>query len=397
MLSGRRVVLGVSGSIAAYKAADLARRLVRVGAEVTAVLTENACRFITPLTLRTLTQRPVVTEFFSDPQSPVPHISLAQWADLICLAPATADLIARAAQGRADDLLAALILDTRAPVLWAPAMNTRMWENFLTQENVQKLTSLGHHWVHPASGDLACGETGKGRLAEVEDIVQAASDVLSPPGPWSGQAVLITAGPTREPWDAIRYLSNRSSGKMGFALAAAAAARGARVTLVSGPVDLAPPPGVRLVSITTAREMHAAVLSEFPDAQVIIAAAAVADFRPAHYRDGKMKKQEAPPTLELVPNPDILLELGKKKEGRILVGFAAEDQELVSGGRAKREKKNLDLIVANRANGADSAFGAEAAAVTLIDAQNKVEEIPRQSKEQLAGIILDRVEKLFKT
>ncbi len=397
MLSGRRVVLGVSGSIAAYKAADLARRLVRAGAEVTAVLTENACRFITPLTLRTLTQRPVVTEFFSDPQSPVPHISLAQWADLICLAPATADLIARAAQGRADDLLAALILDTRAPVLWAPAMNTRMWENSLTQENVQKLTSLGHHWVHPASGDLACGETGKGRLAEAEDIVQAASDVLSPPGPWSGQAVLITAGPTREPWDAIRYLSNRSSGKMGFALAAAAAARGARVTLVSGPVDLAPPPGVRLVSITTAREMHAAVLSEFPDAQVIIAAAAVADFRPAHYRDGKMKKQEAPPTLELVPNPDILLELGKKKEGRILVGFAAEDQELVSGGRAKREKKNLDLIVANRANGADSAFGAEAAAVTLIDAQDRVEEIPRQPKEQLAGIILDRVEKLFKT
>lgn len=395
MLAGRRILLGVTGSIAAYKAAELARQLVRAGCEVTAVMTPNACRFITPLTLRALTQRPVATEFFADPSSPVPHISLAQWAELVVVAPATADSIARAAQGRADDLLAALLLDTRAPVLWAPAMNARMWEHALTQANVQTLTKLGHQWVQPAEGELACGEIGRGRLAPVETIIAAADRMLSPQGPLAGKQVLITAGPTREPWDAVRFLSNRSTGKMGLALAAEAAGRGARVTLILGPVALALPAGVRVIPVTTAQEMHAAAMAEFPDAQVVIAAAAVSDFRPAHPQAGKLKKDHMPQALELLPNPDILREMGERKTGQILVGFAAESEELETRGRAKLAAKHLDLLVANQAAGPGDAFAAEEAAVLLLDRGGRAEFVPRQPKPQVAALICDRLEKLL--
>jgi phosphopantothenoylcysteine decarboxylase / phosphopantothenate---cysteine ligase len=395
MLAGRRILLGVTGSIAAYKAAELARQLVRAGCEVTAVMTPNACRFITPLTLRTLTQRPVVTEFFSDPASPVPHITLAQWAELIVVAPATADAIARAAQGRADDLLAALLLDTRAPVLWAPAMNVRMWEHPLTQANVQALSQLGHRWVQPAEGELACGETGRGRLAPVEEIVAAVDRMLSPRGPLAGKQVLITAGPTREPWDAVRFLSNRSTGKMGLALAREVAERGARVTLILGPVEITPPAGVRVIRVTTAAEMHAAALAEFPNTQVVIAAAAVSDFRPAHPHENKLKKDQTPRTLELLPNPDILRELGERKTSQILVGFAAESEELEARGRAKLAAKHLDLLVANQAAGPEDAFAADEAAVILLDRDGQVETVPRQPKPRLAALICDRLEHLL--
>lgn len=395
MLAGRRILLGVTGSIAAYKAAELARQLVRAGCEVTAVMTPNACRFITPLTLRTLTQRPVVTEFFADPASPVPHISLAQWAELIVVAPATADSIARAAQGRADDLLAAVLLDTRTPVLWAPAMNARMWEHPLTQAHVQTLTQLGHRWVQPVEGELACGETGRGRLAPVTEIVAAADRILSPPGPLAGKNILITAGPTREPWDAVRFLSNRSTGKMGLALSREAASRGARVTLVLGPVELAPPAGVRVIPVTTALEMHAAAMAEFPASQVVIAAAAVSDFRPAHPQANKQKKDQTPPALELLPNPDILREMGECKHGQVLVGFAAESEDLEARGRAKLAAKRLDLLVANQAAGPEDAFAAEEAAVLLLDRDGHTEAVPRQSKPRLAALICDRLEQLL--
>lgn len=395
MLAGRRILLGVTGSIAAYKAAEVARQLVRAGCEVTAVMTPNACRFITPLTLRTLTQRPVATEFFADSASPVPHVSLAQWAELVVVAPATADSIARAAQGRADDLLAALLLDTRAPVLWAPAMNTRMWEHPLTQANVQTLTRLGHQWVQPAEGELACGETGRGRLAPVEEIIAAADRILSPQGPLTGINLLITAGPTREPWDAVRFLSNRSTGKMGLALAREAAGRGARVTLVLGPVEIAPPAGVRVIPVTTAAEMHAAAMAEFPNAHAVIAAAAVSDFRPAHPQTNKQKKDQTPPVLELLPNPDILREMGERKNGQVLVGFAAESEDLEARGRAKLNAKRLDLLVANQAAGPEDAFAADEAAVLLLDRDGRTEAVPRQSKPRLAALICDRLEQLL--
>ena len=389
----RRVILGVCGGIAAYKAADLARRLTLEGCEVTVVMTANACRFVTPLTFRTLTGHPVATEFFSDPASPLPHISLAQWAQLVVVAPATADCLARAAQGRADDLLAAILLDTSAPILWAPAMNTRMWEHPLTQANVKKLADLGHGFVGPSAGLLACGEEGQGKLAPVEEIVTAVRARLMPSGPFLGKRVLVTAGPTREPWDAIRFLSNRSSGRMGYALAAEAHRRGAEVTLVSGPVALTPPAGVRTLAVTTAREMHAQALALFPETDIVIAAAAVADFRPGAPADKKIKKQNMPAALELVPNPDILADMGRAKARQLLVGFAAEsDPNLEDAAREKMKKKNLDFIVANAAGGDRDAFGAEHSSALLLDARGGRLELARQSKDGLAGAILDAVE-----
>jgi len=395
MFAGQHVVLGVTGSIAAYKAAELARRLVQAQAEVTVVMTENACRFITPLTFRTLTNRPVATEFFSDPVSPVPHVSLAKWADLILVAPATADILARAAVGRADDLLTAVILDTAAPILWAPAMNVRMWENPITQENVRRLTAQGHQWILPTEGELACLESGRGRLAEVERIVETVRQVLSPSGPLAGKKVLITAGPTYEAWDAIRFLSNRSSGRMGYSLAHEAQRRGAEVTLVSGPVALTPPAGVRVIHTTTAQEMYTAAMAEFAKMDVVIAAAAVADFRPAQVFSEKIKKTLTPPPVELIPNPDILLEMGKQKRQQILVGFAAECEEPAKAGAEKRARKNCDLMVANYAAGPEDAFASESATVMLIDTQDNVQSFPRQSKNQVAALICDRIEEML--
>lgn len=396
MLSGRRVVLGVSGGIAAYKAAEVARALVKSGCEVSVVMTASACRFITPLTFRALTRRPVATELFADTHSAVPHVSLARWAELVLVAPATADVLARAAQGRASDLLAALILDTTAPVLWAPAMNATMWSHPLTQANLRRLAALGHRFVPPGQGDLACGEQGAGRLAETGEILAAVQRILSPSGPLAGKRVLVTAGPTREVWDAVRFLSNRSSGRMGYALAAEARDRGAQVTLVSGPVSLPAPDGVQVVRVTSALEMQAAVQEAFPAADVVMAAAAVADFRPARPSQEKIKKGQMPPVLELTPNPDILAELGRSKTHQLLVGFAAETAADLEGpAQAKLRAKHLDLIVANHASGAEDAFGAETTSVLLLTARGQKQEILQRSKPELAAAILDLIENLL--
>lgn len=397
MLAGRRILLGVSGGIAAYKAAELARRLVKEHAQVQALLTRNASRFVSPLTFRTLTGRPVATRLFSDPHSPVPHIALAKWPELILVAPATADCLARAAAGRANDLLSAVLLDTEAPILWAPAMNTRMWSHPLTREHVRRLREIGQHFVEPEPGELACGESGSGRLAGLEAILSSTRALLAPRSALAGRRVVITAGPTREPWDAVRYLSNRSSGKMGYALALAARQRGAEVVLISGPVSLPKPEGIRVIPVTTALEMHAAALEEFPKAKAAIAAAAVADFRPARAVAGKIKKNgENPPVLELAPNPDILLEWGKRKQpGQILVGFAAESSRALEHAAAKRAAKHCDLMVVNAAGGPEDAFEAEESRVYLLDSGDRAEELPRQPKSRTAEMILDRIEKMF--
>ncbi len=396
MLYGRRIILGISGSIAAYKAAELARLLVREGAEVTAVMTPNACRFITPLTLRTLTGRPVASDLFSDAQTALPHIRLAQWAEAVVVAPATADLLARCAQGRADDLLSAVLLDTSAPVLWAPAMNTRMWENPLTRENVRRLAACGHRFVEPQTGALACEDSGKGRLASLPEILSSVRDLLQARGSLSGKKILITAGPTREPWDAVRFFSNRSSGRMGYALAAECQRRGAEVTLLSGPVTLDPPEGVRILRVTTAREMHQQAREVFPGVEAVIAAAAVADYRPAETHPDKLKKQNGRRQLELERNPDILEEMGRQKNGRVLVGFAAEtDEDPEPAGREKLRAKNLDLIVVNRASGPEDAFGSEETSALLLDAAGQRWEIPRQPKTEIARLVIDRLENLL--
>ncbi|MCK5218812.1 bifunctional phosphopantothenoylcysteine decarboxylase/phosphopantothenate--cysteine ligase CoaBC [bacterium] len=395
MLKDRRVLLGVSGGIAAYKAAEITRSLIRENCQVTVVMTRNACRFITPLTFQALTGRPVATELFSGTEAPVPHISLAKWPDLILLVPATADLLARTASGRANDLLAALILAAEVPVLWAPAMNTHMWKNPLTQENIKRLVAAGHAFVQPGTGELACGDIGEGRLADNGEILDAVRKVLITKGKLSGYRILITAGPTREPWDAIRFLSNRSSGRMGYALAMEAGRRGAEVSLVSGPVNLAAPSGVRIVNVNTAREMYDVVMPEFPETDIVIAAAAVADFRPAEICQGKLKKYPAQSAIPLEQNPDILMEMGRRKQKQILVGFAAETHNLVPAGIAKRKAKNLDLIIVNHASGPEDAFGAEAARVLLIDDSDAVRELPRQDKHQTAAIILDQLEELL--
>ncbi|MBN1596250.1 bifunctional phosphopantothenoylcysteine decarboxylase/phosphopantothenate--cysteine ligase CoaBC [candidate division FCPU426 bacterium] len=395
MWEGRRVVLGVTGSIAAYKAAELARRLVQKQAAVTVLMTRNACRFVTPLTFQTVTGRPVATELFSDPSTPVAHVSLAAWAECVLVAPATADSLARAAQGRADDLLAAVILDTAAPVVWAPAMNTRMWENPATRENVGRLAARGHHIIMPAEGELACGESGAGRLPETEEIISAVEKILAPAGPLAGKKVLVTAGPTREPWDAVRFLSNRSTGKMGYQVAAAARKRGARVVLVSGPTPLPSPPGVRMVPVVTAQEMHDAAMVEYADADVVVAAAAVADFKPVQPLPGKIKKGQAPAAITLAPNPDILLEMGKQKGPRVLVGFAAESGDPVEPAKEKRVRKHCDLMVANQAEGPEDAFAKDEAAVIFVDAQGQVENHPRQAKEKIAALLCARVEKIL--
>ncbi len=390
-LTGKRILVGVCGGIAAYKAAEVARKLVKAGAEVSVVMTANATRFVTPLTFRTLTSRPVATDLFSDPGSPVPHISLATWPDLIIVVPATADLISRAAAGRANDLLAAILLDTPAPVLMAPAMNSRMWRHRATQANLEKLRSWGMTMVSPGRGDLACGEIGEGRLAEVDEIVAAVRARFQPSGPLAGKHVLITAGPTREAWDAIRFLSNRSSGKMGYALAAEAQRRGAKVMLISGPVSLIPPAGVDFRSVENAQEMEEAALAAYPKADVVIAAAAVADYKPEAPQEIKIKKTSETMSIPLVPTPDILKKMGEQKTHQLLVGFAAENEDPLRFGLEKMRRKHCDLMISNYASGPQAAFNQEKATIFMLDEQQQ-EQIPSQSKTVLAGLILDRVE-----
>lgn len=390
-LSGKTVVLGVTGGIAAYKAAELVRLLTKAGAEVQVIMTRAATEFVTPLTFQSLSHNPVHTELFNLIQEQeIGHISLADRADLLIIAPATANIIGKIAHGIADDLLTTTVMATRAPVLLAPAMNVNMYRNSFYQENEVRLRQHGYHFVDAEHGSLACGWEGAGRLAAPERIVDAACALLTPKD-MVGTTVLITAGPTREELDPIRYISNHSSGRMGYALARAAVHRGARAILVSGPVNLEPPAGVELQKVTTALQMHEAVMGWAADCSVVIKAAAVADFRPAARSSSKLKKQQAELTVQLERNPDILAELGRLPNRPFLVGFAAETADLEVHAAAKLAAKNLDMIVANDVTQEGAGFNVATNVVRLLYRDGTIEPLELMPKDALADLILDRV------
>ncbi len=396
-LKGKKILLGVTGSIAAYKAAAWVRNLRQDGAGVTVAMTKAGCRFVSPLTFAALSGNRVFTGMFDASDSEhIPHISLARGHDLILAAPATAGTIARLANGLADDLLATVILATDARVLICPAMNSRMFNHPATQENLARLKGFGYVIVEPSSGSLACGEEGPGRLADWDTVREAMLKALSPQD-LCDRSVLITAGPTREPLDPVRHLSNRSTGKMGFALARIARRRGAAVTLVTGPTVLSPPPGVEVVRVNTAAEMRTAVLRRADSVSVIVMAAAVSDYRPMEKALHKIKKTASPAELKLVRNEDILKELGElKKAGNtaFLAGFAAESRDHLAAGRRKLKDKNLDLIVINDIVGDEVGFGAETNQVILVDRDGREESLPLLTKEETAGRIWDGIAQL---
>ncbi len=394
---GRRILLGVTGSIAAYKAVEVVRELVKREAEVQVVMTEAATRFVAPLTFETLSRQPVLLDMFTLAYgSQIGHIEATARADLFVIAPATANTIAKLTHGLADDFLSNIYLASRCPILLAPAMDSDMYQHGAVQENLARLRDRGVHIVGPASGELASGLVGPGRLVEPQEIVEAIEGLLASSRNLAGEVVLVTAGPTREPLDPVRFLSNRSSGKMGYAIAEAAAFRGARVVLVSGPTALPSPRGVELIQVETAQEMHDAVLTSLEAATVVIKAAAVADYRPKHVAQRKIKKDETVPEVTLEATPDILAEIGKRKGRRVVVGFAAETDELVQNARKKLQRKNLDLVVANDVSQRGAGFDSDTNVVKILDAQGGVEELSLQTKRSVADKILDRVVGLLK-
>ncbi|WP_020675768.1 bifunctional phosphopantothenoylcysteine decarboxylase/phosphopantothenate--cysteine ligase CoaBC [Geopsychrobacter electrodiphilus] len=396
MLYGKTIVLGVSGGIAAYKAVELLRLLTKARAEVHVVMTKNAREFVTPLTFQTLSHHPVHTEMFDlNQEQEIGHISLADRADLFLVAPATANLIGKLANGLADDLLSTSLMATKAPVLLCPAMNTNMYENVHYQRNHRLLVADGYHLLEPISGDLACGWQGAGKLPDPQQIFAEACRLLAP-ADLTGVRLLITAGPTREELDPVRYLSNYSSGKMGYAIARVAAARGAAVTLISGPVALSAPAGVKTLQVTSALEMQSVLNENYAEVDVVIMAAAVADYRPAHKAEQKIKKNTSEFSLSLERNPDLLAELGQRKTGQILVGFAAETENLVANATTKLKNKNLDLIVANDITAEGAGFGSETNLVKLLFADGRQEELPLLSKDEVAAQLLNRIVLLLK-
>ena len=395
-----RIALGVTGGIAAYKAAELARLLIQRGHEVQAILTDSAKQFITPLTFATLTGRKAITTLFSEGSaestyaSSVEHIGVAQENDLLLVAPATAHVLAQFAHGLASDFLSTLYLAFTGPVVLAPAMNTNMWEHPATRSNLDTLRGRGHVVVTPGDGFLACGVIGPGRLAEPEEIADAVDHACRPPvRDLAGETVLITAGPTQEPIDPVRFLSNRSSGKMGFALAEAAAARGAQVILIAGPVDLTTPSGVERVDVKTAEEMRRAVFAHLEGVSIVIKCAAVADFHVAMIPQHKIKKTMARFSVELDPTPDILAELGRKKGDRLLIGFAAETENLVHEAKRKLEAKNCDMIVGNLVGRSDTGFESDDNQVVLVTRAGTTE-LPRAPKRVIADQIFTESMKL---
>ena len=389
-LRGRRVVLGVTGGIAAYKAVEVCRLLVDAGAFVSPVLTEDAQRFIGAVTFSALASEPTRTSLFDD-ADPIPHTRLGQGAHLVIVAPATAKLLGRYAAGISDDLLTATLLATRAPVLLAPAMHTEMWEHPAVVDNVAKLSSRGVTFVGPEAGHLAGGDDGPGRLASPEAIVAAAADVLAAGHDLAGVRVVVTAGGTREPIDPVRFIGNRSSGKMGHALADAASRRGAAVTLVTTST-LASDTAVEVVRVDTAEEMHDAVMARFAESDVVVMAAAVADFRPKAVANQKIKKHDGPPEVVLEATPDILAALGERKEPhQVLVGFAAETEHVREHAAAKLAAKRVDFIVANDVSAPGSGFEVDTNQAILLDSTGRAEELPLQSKADLADAVFDRV------
>jgi len=393
------VALGVTGGIGAYKAVEVARGLQKRGHEVVAVMTHSATRFVGPVTFEAITRRHVITDQFeAGMNADIEHIALASTIDLLLIAPATANIIGKLANGIADDFLSTLYTATRAPVLVAPAMNSQMFEHEAVRRNLDTLAARGVRFVEPGEGYLACGWIGKGRLAEPDEIVEAAEAVLRPAGPLRGQRVMVSAGPTYEDFDPVRFVGNRSSGKMGYALAAEAARRGAEVTLVSGPTTLEAPPVREVVRVRSAAEMHEAVVSRAGDMHVVVMAAAVADYAPVNPAGQKVQKRGDELTLVMRKTPDILGELGLRRlssgRGPVLVGFAAETENVLAHAVQKREQKHADIIVANDVSRSDAGFDVEQNAVTIIGADG-VAELPLQSKARVAAEILNRVERLL--
>lgn len=390
-LSGVSLVLAVTGSIAAYKAVSLLRLLRRESATVSVVMTAGACRFVTPLTFEVLSGAHVATDLFEAHQEMV-HLSLPEQAQAIVIAPATANCLAKAALGLADDLLSTMLLTTQCPVIFAPAMDGDMWQHPTVVEHVAALRKRGAIIVEPEEGPLASGRLGHGRLADETRILAAVQAAVHPRRDWSGRKVLISAGPTQEAIDPVRYISNRSSGKMGYALAEAARERGAEVLLVSGPTSLPSPAGVEYCPVTTAEEMRKAIMDRFAWSDTVIMAAAVADFRPARPSNHKLKKRQGPVThLELEPTDDILRELGERQTNQLLVGFAAETEDLLAHAREKLHAKGVDLLVANDVTAAGSGFGSDTNRVVLLSHHDEAEELPLLSKRDVADRILDRM------
>ena len=393
MLSNKNIVLGVTGSIAAYKAAELASQLTQAGAAVHVIMTDEAAQFVSPVTFRALTGKPVVTEMFDlASEFSIEHVSLARAADIVVIAPATANIIAKLAAGMADDMLCCTVLATRAPVLIAPAMETRMYDNQATQDNLSELKSRDFTMVGPSAGWLASGREGLGRLADVSEILGVIHRVLGRGGDLAGKNVVVTAGGTQEPIDPVRYIGNRSSGKMGYALAAAARDRGARVSWVAAPAWIVEPVGVEVIKVKTAQEMRQAVEALAPRTDALIMAAAVADYRPKSASGQKIRKGDAALTLELECTPDIL---GTVKGSFIKVGFAAESANLEENAKEKLKQKGLDLIVANDISSSDSGFDVDTNRVTIIDKEGGVDGLPLLTKHEVAGRILDRVAQLL--
>ena len=416
MLKDKNTILGVTGGIAAYKCVDLVSRLRKQGANVHVILTKGAQNFVTETAMREISGNPVVTSMWQEIQQyDVEHIALAQLADVVLVAPATANVIAKCACGMADDMLTTTLLATQAPVFLAPAMNTNMYENPITQQNLHTLLERGCHIIEPAAGHLACGTNGVGRMPEPQELVEilvnffATVKELAEPDEvdslqhlaeeldFSGLNILVTAAGTREPIDPVRYIGNRSSGKMGYAIAEAARDLGANVTLISGPSALTPLAGVNFFKVESARDMRRLVLENFPESQIVIKAAAVADYRVKNVADHKIKKNDEELTLVLEKNPDILKELGQKKQkGQVLVGFAAETQNLIQYAQSKLEKKNLDMIVANDVSKPQAGFNVDTNLIKLLKRDGSIEELPLMSKKDLAYIILNHVMKIYR-
>ena len=391
MLKRKKIVLGITGGIAAYKSAELTRELIKRGAEVKVIMTANATKFITPLTLQTLSGNPVYTDMFSlIEEYEIGHIALADEADILVIVPATANIIGKIASGLADDLLSTTVMATKAPVLICPAMNSNMYTNDIVKENMSKLASNNYFFIESAYGELACGAEGYGRLPPFDEIIEEIESILTE-SDLTGEKILITAGPTQEPFDPVRYITNYSSGKMGYALATAARRRGADVTLISGPSSLPEPFGVKFFKVSSAIEMRDTVMDNMGDSTVIIKAAAVADFRPATISDDKIKKESGLLNLHLERNPDIISEVAEKKGNRILVGFAVETEHLIENARNKMLKKNMDLIVANDVTRDGAGFQSDTNIVKILDREGKVEELPILEKIEVADRILDRI------
>ncbi len=389
-LRGARVLLGVSGGIACYKAVEVARLLGKAGAHVQVVMTESATHFVGTLTFASLTHRPVYTSVFQDEHT-VLHVRLGREADLVLVAPATANVIAKMANGIADDLLTNVLLNTTAPLVVAPAMHTEMWEHPATRVNVATIAERGAHIVEPEAGELAGGDEGVGRLAEPRTIVGAVARMLEHGRDLAGVRLIVTAGGTQEPIDPVRFLTNRSSGKMGYAIAREAARRGAEVTLISAPTKLEAPERVTRVDVRTTQEMHDAVLERYSACDVVVLAAAVSDFRPASYADEKIKKGGAAPVIELTLNPDIAADLGSAKASQLVIGFAAETNDHIPNARKKLEAKNMDLIVLNDVARHDAGFDVDYNEVVLLGADGSENHLPLQLKSQVASAICDRV------